>query len=134
MPQPVARAQDLLVGYGGVPVCAPVTFTLHPGRALALVHGRPAEPWTVERLGRLVGLSRSSLAERFSEVMGEPIFAYLTRWRLQLAAESLLSSTRSVEAVAKEAGYESASAFSHAFKRAFGKPPTAWRRRRRRRA
>ena len=100
------------------------------GRALALVHGRPSEPWTVEKLGRLVGLSRSSLADRFSEVMGEPIFAFLTRWRLQLAAESLLSSTRSVESIARAAGYESASAFSHAFKRAFGKPPTAWRRRR----
>ena len=102
------------------------------GRALALVHGRPSEPWTVERLGRLVGLSRSSLADRFSEVMGEPIFTFLTRWRLQLAAENLLTSARSVESVAKEAGYESASAFSHAFKRAFGKPPTAWRRRRKR--
>jgi AraC family transcriptional regulator, alkane utilization regulator len=104
------------------------------GRALALVHGRPSEPWTVERLGRLVGLSRSSLAERFSEVMGEPIFAFLTRWRLQLAAENLLATARSVESVATEAGYESASAFSHAFKRAFGKPPTAWRRKRRRSA
>jgi AraC-like DNA-binding protein len=87
---------------------------------------------TVERLGRLVGLSRSSLADRFSEVMGEPIFAFLTHWRLQLAAESLLTTSRSVESIAKAAGYESASAFSHAFKRAFGKPPTAWRRRRRR--
>ena len=102
------------------------------GRALALVHGRPAEPWTVERLGRLVGLSRSSLADRFSDVMGEPIFAYLTRWRLQLAAENLITTDRSVESIAKGAGYESASAFSHAFRRAFGKPPSAWRRRRKR--
>lgn len=101
------------------------------GRTLALVHGRPSEPWTVERLGRLVGLSRSSLADRFSDVMGEPIFAFLTRWRLQLAAETLLASTRSVDSIARDAGYESASAFSHAFKRAFGKPPTAWRRKRR---
>jgi len=83
-------------------------------------------------LGRLVGLSRSSLADRFSEVMGEPIFAFLTRWRLQLAAESLLTSERNVESIAKDAGYVSASAFSHAFKRAFGKPPTIWRRRRKR--
>jgi AraC-like DNA-binding protein len=102
------------------------------GRALALVHGRPSEPWTVEKLGRPVGLSRSALAERFSDVMGEPIFAFLTRWRLQLAAENLLTTTRRVESIAKDAGYESASAFSHAFKRAFGKPPTAWRRRRKR--
>ncbi len=104
------------------------------GRALALVHGRPAEPWTVERLGRQVGLSRSALAERFSQVMGEPIFAFLTRWRLQVAAETLLATPRAVEAIAREAGYESAGAFSHAFKRMFRKPPSIWRKRSRRRA
>ena len=102
------------------------------GRALALVHGRPAEPWTVERLGRLVGLSRSALAERFSDVMGEPIFAFLTRWRLLLAAEALLTSRRTIESIAGDAGYESAGAFSFAFKRTFGKPPSVWRRRSRR--
>lgn len=102
------------------------------GRALALVHGRPSEPWTVERLGRFVGLSRSALAERFALVMGEPIFAYLTGWRLQLAAEALLHGTRTIESVARSAGYESAGAFSSAFKRMFGKPPSVWRRKRRR--
>jgi AraC-like DNA-binding protein len=104
------------------------------GRALALVHGRPAEPWTVERLGRQVGLSRSALAERFGDVMGEPIFAFLTRWRLQLAAEFLLTTPRSIEAIARDAGYESASAFAHAFRRVFKKPPSVWRKRTRRRA
>jgi AraC-like DNA-binding protein len=102
------------------------------GRALALVHGRPSEPWTVERLGRQVGLSRSALAERFSQVMGEPIFTFLTRWRLQIAAEYLLTTPRSIESIAHEAGYESANAFSVAFKRVFGKPPSVWRKRRRR--
>ena len=102
------------------------------GRALALVHGRPAEPWTVERLGRQVGLSRSALAERFGEVMGEPIFAFLTRWRLQVAAETLLTTPRSIESVAADAGYESPGAFSQAFKRMFGRPPSVWRKRPRR--
>ena len=102
------------------------------GRALALVHGRPSEPWTVERLGRQVGLSRSALADRFSEVMGEPIFTFLTRWRLQLAAEFLLTTPRRIESIAHEAGYESPAAFSAAFKRTFGKPPSVWRRKRRR--
>jgi len=102
------------------------------GRALALVHGRPEESWTVAKLGRQVGLSRSALAERFALVMGEPIFAFLTRWRLQLAAEYLITTTRPIASIAHNAGYESANAFSHAFKRAFGKPPSVWRRRRRR--
>ena len=102
------------------------------GRALALVHGRPAEAWTVEKLGRQVGLSRSALADRFAEVMGEPVFAFLTRWRLMLAAEFLLTTARPVKSIATDAGYESAAAFAAAFKRSFGKPPTAWRRRRKR--
>jgi AraC-like DNA-binding protein len=97
------------------------------GRALALIHGRPSEAWTVEKLGRQVGLSRSALAERFGLVMGEPLFAFLTRWRLQLAAEALLDGARPIRAIAKDAGYESAGAFSVAFKRAFRKPPSTWR-------
>ncbi len=101
----------------------------HLGPALALVHGRPSESWTVEKLGRQVGLSRSHLAERFGDVMGEPIFAFLTRWRLQLAAEFLLTTPRPIESIAREAGYESAGAFSVAFKRTFGKPPSIWRKR-----
>jgi AraC family transcriptional regulator, alkane utilization regulator len=64
-------------------------------------------------------------------VMGEPIFAFLTRWRLQLAAESLITSTRTIASIAQQAGYESAGAFSAAFKRAFGKPPSVWRSRKR---
>lgn len=103
------------------------------GRALGLIHGRPAEAWTVEKLGRLVGLSRSALAERFGQVMGEPLFAFLTRWRLLMAAEALLTTGRPVQAIAKDAGYESAGAFSAAFKRAFRRPPTVWRRKHRRR-
>jgi AraC-like DNA-binding protein len=103
------------------------------GAALALVHGRPGEQWTVERLARQVGLSRSALAERFSLVVGEPIFGFLTRVRLQLAAHELLTTARSIESVAEDAGYEAVNSFSRAFKRAFGKPPSVWRRKTRRR-
>src|SRR5258708_1008233 len=98
------------------------------GRALAVVHGRPSEAWTVEKLGRQGGLSRSALAEQFGEVMGEPIFAFLTRWPLQVASAFLLTTTRSLGSIAHEAGYESAGAFSAAFKRVFGRPPSIWRR------
>lgn len=103
------------------------------GRALALMHGRPGDDWTVEKLARLVGLSRSALAERFTELLGEPPITYLTHWRLRLAAQSLINSPRGVEALAREAGYESAGAFSHAFKREFGKPPSVWRKKQQRR-
>ena len=102
------------------------------GAALALVHGRPGEDWTVEKLGRQVGLSRSALAERFTNRMGEPVIAFLTHVRLQLAAEELVATPRSIESVSEDAGYESVTAFSRAFKRAFGKPPSVWRVRARR--
>jgi transcriptional regulator GlxA family with amidase domain len=103
------------------------------GAALALVHGRPGENWTVERLGRQVGLSRSALAERFTHRMGEPVIAFLTHVRLQLAAEELVATSRSIESVSEDAGYESVTAFSRAFKRAFGAAPSLWRRKPRRR-
>lgn len=105
----------------------------HVGAALALMHGRPGENWTVERLGRQVGVSRSALAERFALAMGEPVIAFLSRLRLQLAAQELLATDRSIHAIAEEAGYEAVNSFSRAFKRAFGRPPTVWRRRARRR-
>jgi len=103
------------------------------GAALALVHGRPGEHWTVERLARQVGLSRSALAERFSLAVGEPIFGFLTSVRLQLAAHELATTAHSIETIAEGAGYEAVNSFSRAFKRAFGKPPSIWRRKSRRR-
>jgi AraC-like DNA-binding protein len=100
------------------------------GRALALLHAKPGDDWTVEKLARQVGLSRSALAERFVEILGEPPISYLSRWRLCLAAQKLTSTRRTVESIAADAGYESSGAFSHAFKRTFGKPPSVWRKRR----
>jgi AraC-like DNA-binding protein len=103
------------------------------GRALALMHGRPGDNWTVEKLARQVGSSRSALAERFAQVLGEPPIAYLSHWRLRLAAQKLAETRRTVESIASDAGYESSGAFSYAFKRVFGKPPSIWRKKTRRR-
>lgn len=99
------------------------------GHALTLLHQRPAETWTVESLGREVGLSRSALAERFTRLVGQPPMQYLARWRLQLAANMLLDGTPKVYAVATAVGYESEAAFSRAFKQMIGTAPAAWRRR-----
>jgi AraC family transcriptional regulator, alkane utilization regulator len=99
----------------------------HVGRALALLHGRPAHAWTVDSLAREVALSRSTFAERFVELIGEPPMQYLTRWRLALAAQRLRTGSETISRVAERAGYESEAAFNRAFKREFGRPPSAWR-------
>ena len=98
------------------------------GKTLALIHSKPAHPWTVEELAGRVGLSRSALAERFTGLIGQPPMQYLTRWRLQLAANLLRASSRNVASVAAGVGYDSEAAFSRAFKRELGITPAAWRR------
>ena len=98
------------------------------GKALALMHAQPSDAWTVDDLATRVGLSRSALAERFTSLVGAPPMQYLTRWRLQLAAELLRSERRSIAAIAADVGYESEAAFNRAFKRELGVPPAAWRR------
>ena len=97
------------------------------GRALAALHRHPARGWSIESLARNVGLSRSALAERFTLFVGHPPMQYLTNWRMQLAANHLLSGTDSVAVVANRVGYESEAAFSRAFKKAVGTPPSQWR-------
>jgi AraC-like DNA-binding protein len=101
------------------------------GRALTLLHSRPAHPWTVEELAREVGLSRSSLADRFIHFVGQPPIHYLVHWRMQMAAGLLSSSAASVAAIAEDVGYESEAAFSRTFKKLVGTPPATWRRQRR---
>jgi AraC-like DNA-binding protein len=99
------------------------------GRALSALHDRPAHPWTVDELAKAVGLSRSALAQRFTELIGTPPMQYLTRWRTSLAAARLRESDVSILRVAIDVGYESEAAFNRAFKKEFGLPPAAWRRR-----
>jgi AraC-like DNA-binding protein len=98
------------------------------GKTLALIHSKPAHPWTVEELAGVVGLSRSALADRFTDLVGQPPMQYLTRWRLQLAANLLRSGARNIASVAADVGYDSEAAFSRAFKREMGTTPAVWRR------
>jgi transcriptional regulator GlxA family with amidase domain len=98
------------------------------GRVITLMHGDPAEPWTLEELGRRVGLSRSAMHERFVALTGMAPMQYLTNWRMQCGARLLRESHATVAAVALDVGYDSEAAFARAFKRATGLPPAAWRR------
>lgn len=101
------------------------------GRALALMHERPGEAWTLERLSEEAALSRSTLHERFVHYIGQPPMQYLAQWRMQLASAWLRDTDAKVIEIALEVGYENESAFSRAFRRAVGESPAAWRRSRR---
>jgi transcriptional regulator GlxA family with amidase domain len=104
------------------------------GRALAVIHRRPCDEWTIETLAREVGLSRSALNAKFAKFLGQAPMTYLTEWRLELGAEALRSTSRSVQQVAVEVGYDSEAAFNRAFKRKFALPPAKYRRASRTRA
>ena len=97
------------------------------GRVLALLHARPAHPWTLDELAREAASSRSSVAKRFSDVVGQPPMQYLTQWRMQVAANLLVQTGAKVAAIGAEVGYDSEAAFSRAFKKATGLAPGAWR-------
>jgi len=97
------------------------------GRALALLHERPARPWTLPRLAKEVGSSRSTLADRFTQFVGRSPMRYLGDWRMQLAARLLADGTAKLSAVASDVGYDSEAAFSRAFKKIVGMPPATWR-------
>ncbi|KFE70563.1 transcriptional regulator, AraC family protein [Hyalangium minutum] len=102
------------------------------GKALALLHERSAEPWTVESLAAAVALSRSGFAARFTALVGEPPLEYLARWRMTKAAQLLRESHVPLSEVAEYVGYSSEASFNRAFKRWGGTAPGTYRRDQRR--
>jgi AraC-like DNA-binding protein len=93
------------------------------GRALQFVHSDPTRRWTVDDLARQAGSSRSVLAQRFNEVLGQAPIEYVTSWRMQLASERIRNSADSFAAIAADVGYGSLPAFNRAFKRVTGMTP-----------
>jgi AraC-like DNA-binding protein len=102
----------------------------HIGAALRLIHARPAEDWSLERLARDVGLSRTIFADRFNHYVKVSPMQYLARWRLQLAGRLLEQSGVSIAQAGAKVGYESEAAFNRAFKKFVGVPPGTWRKER----
>ena len=99
------------------------------GDALRLLHAEPAAPWTVSSLADRTGVSRSTLAKRFADLVGEPPLTYLTRWRMTLAADLLVErEAATVAEIARAVGYSDAFGFSAAFKRVRGVSPSEFRR------
>ena len=97
------------------------------GAALRAMHGKPDYAWTVAELAAVAAVSRSTLAARFKQVVGQGPLDYLTRWRIELAAAHLRHGDHTVAAIAREVGYGSESALSTAFKRVTGQSPCAYR-------
>ncbi|MER6140488.1 AraC family transcriptional regulator [Streptomyces sparsogenes] len=95
------------------------------GRALRALHEAPGRPWTVAALAAEAGLSRAAFARTFTELVGVPPMTYVTEWRMALAADLLRERGASVASVARRIGYADGFAFSNAFKRVQGRPPSA---------
>jgi transcriptional regulator GlxA family with amidase domain len=98
------------------------------GTALARMHAHPDRSWTTESLAAEVSMSRVAFARRFTRLVGEAPLAYLTRWRLNLAARRLRDADEAIAAVAGQVGYSSEYSFSRAFTRYHGQPPGRYRR------
>jgi AraC family transcriptional regulator, alkane utilization regulator len=96
-------------------------------QALEWIHADPAHPWTVSELAKQIRISRSALAARFTQLVGQSPMKYLMCWRLQLAARQLQDTPDSIAKIAIQVGYESEAAFNRAFKRHVGVPPGVWR-------
>ena len=96
-------------------------------RAMNAIHQRPGEPWTIELLAREVSVSRATLARRFAHLVGETPAEYLTRWRMDLAAQQLRDTDDTVAAIAAAVGYRSDYSFSRAFTRHRGLAPGRYR-------
>ena len=98
------------------------------GTAIARIHSDPGHDWTVAALATEVAMSRSAFAARFTDLVGEPVMRYVTRWRMHTALDLLRGDDVTVAAVASQVGYESEAAFSRSFKRIMGTTPHAARR------
>jgi AraC-like DNA-binding protein len=99
------------------------------GKALEAIHQAPEQPWTVEMLADQAAMSRAAFSNRFTSLVGETVIAYLTRWRMDLAARRLGAENVTIGRLAFELGYESETSFSLAFKRVTGMAPGAYRKR-----
>jgi AraC-like DNA-binding protein len=98
------------------------------GRAISAIHRDPARNWTVASLAKEAAMSRSAFAARFTELVGEPVMSYVSRWRMQVAVAALREEGATVGQLADRLGYRSEAAFSRAFKRMIGHAPGALRR------
>ncbi len=97
-------------------------------KALKAIHQSPEHNWTLENLASLAGVSRTLLANKFTQCLNTTPLSYITQWRMQLARKHLMSSTRPIIDIAEDVGYGSEAAFGRVFKKHFDIGPATYRR------
>ena len=97
-------------------------------KALKAVHGEPGYAWTIDKLSQVAGLSRTSLSNKFSNLLSMTPLAYITQWRMQVARKRLVDSNASIIDIAEGVGYQSEASFGRLFKKHFGVGPARYRR------
>ena len=97
------------------------------GKSLSLIHSNPQRQWTLESLGREIGMSRTAFASKFTALVGEPMLQYLTKWRMNLAVMRLKDGEKVTPELVEQLGYRSESAFRRTFKKVTGKNTSAFR-------
>jgi AraC-like DNA-binding protein len=93
------------------------------GKAITLIHREPGRPWTVGSLASEVAMSRSAFADRFTQMLGEPVMHYVARWRMYTALTVLQNERADIGELAARLGYTSEAAFNRTFKRVIGMTP-----------
>ncbi len=96
-------------------------------RAIKMIHQAPEHPWSLAELAKIAGLSRTSFANRFKELLSVTPLGYMTQWRMQIARQNLKDTNAAVIDIAEKVGYQSEAAFSRVFKKQFGIAPIAYR-------
>jgi len=96
------------------------------GKSLSLIHSNPQRQWTLESLGREIGMSRTAFASKFTMLVGEPMLQYLTKWRMNLAVMRLKEGEKVTPELVEQLGYRSESAFRRTFKKVTGKNTSAF--------
>lgn len=94
------------------------------GRVLAAIHNQPEREWSVAELAAVMGASRSSFVEKFSNAVGETPAKYVARVKMFQARHWIAHEGMRMATVASRLGYDSEASFSRAFKRIIGHPPS----------
>ncbi len=100
----------------------------HIRKVLVALHERPGDAWSVEKLAKIAGMSRTAFSNRFTELIGKTPLNYLIDWRMQIARQMLIDTDYPIIDIALKTGYQSEAAFGRIFKRYFNMPPAGFRR------